>query len=88
MFTEAPVLRKLERIMQQIPNFAPRGYGVMALCEHENTGRGKNIRCKLERCVCIRRSQSKPAQLHREKSLWKPCRQSHIHRFRGDWNNI
>ena len=54
MFTEAPVLRELERIMQQIPDFAPRGYGVMVLCEHENTGRGKNIRCKLERCVCMK----------------------------------
>lgn len=66
MFTSTPILRDLERLMQQIPNFAPRGYGVMVLCEHDysvkdcdcaycsfHTGRGKNIRCMLERCVCI-----------------------------------
>lgn len=54
MFTSTPILRDLERLMQQIPNFAPRGYGVMVLCEHDysvkdcdcahcsfHTGRGK-----------------------------------------------
>ena len=35
MFTSTPILRDLERLMQQIPNFAPRGYGVMVLCEHD-----------------------------------------------------
>lgn len=66
MFTSTLILRDLERLMQQTPNFTPRGYGAMVLCEHEytlkdcdcaycsfHTGRGKNIGCPLERCVCI-----------------------------------
>ncbi len=79
MFTSTPILRDLERLMQQIPNFAPRGYGVMVLCEHENTandcdcayclyhtGRGKNIRCMLERCVCMKERIQAGAATQRE----------------------
>lgn len=79
MFTSTPILRDLERLMQQIPNFAPRGYGVMVLCEHDysvkdcdcaycsfHTGRGKKIRCMLERCVCIKERIQAGAATQRE----------------------
>lgn len=59
--------RELERIMRQIPNFPPRGHGVVVLCEHEysakdcdcrnclyHTGRGRKIGCGLEKCICLK----------------------------------
>lgn len=66
VYTETITRRELERIMRQIPNFPPRGHGVMILCKHEysakdcdcrsclhHTGRGRNIRCGLEKCSCL-----------------------------------
>ncbi len=59
-------LRDIERMMQSIPNFQPRGHGIMSLCKYEytaedcdcsccpyHTGRGKNAGCLLERCACV-----------------------------------
>ena len=36
-FTDTPSLREVEKVMQMIPNFIPRGYGAVILCEHEFT---------------------------------------------------
>ena len=36
-FTDTPSLREVEKVMQMIPNFTPRGYGAVILCEHEFT---------------------------------------------------
>lgn len=34
-FTETPSLREIEKAMKMVPNFTPRGHGVVILCEHE-----------------------------------------------------
>lgn len=34
-FTETPSLREIEKAMKMIPNFTPRGHGVVILCKHE-----------------------------------------------------
>lgn len=67
MFTTTFSLHEMERLMQQIPHFTPRGHGVMILRKYEytekdcdgaycphHTGRGKNIGCILERCACLK----------------------------------
>lgn len=43
MFTNTSSLHELERLMTEIPNFTPRGHGVMILCKHEYTA--KNCDC-------------------------------------------
>lgn len=66
LYTETITRRELERIMRQIPNFRPRGHGVVILCEHEysakdcdcrscphHTGRGRKIGCGVEKCLCL-----------------------------------
>lgn len=66
-FFEDGSLYDLERMMRQIPNFAPRKHGVMTICRYEytaedcdcrncphHTGRGKNIRCGIEKCDCLK----------------------------------
>lgn len=58
--------RELERLMRRIPNFEPRGHGVMILSKHEYTakdcdcsmcpyhkGRKDSLQCKLPKCVCL-----------------------------------
>lgn len=60
-------LRELDQLMRSVPNFSPRGHGVAILCKFEyntkdcdckyclhHTGRGRKIRCGLDRCVCPR----------------------------------
>lgn len=64
MFTNTSSLHELERLMTEIPNFTPRGHGVMILCKHEytakncdcpyHTGREKKIACGLDRCSCLK----------------------------------
>lgn len=62
-FFEDNPLRDLERMMCSIPNFTERGYGTVTVCRHEytakdcacrncpyHTGRGRNIKCSLEKC--------------------------------------
>lgn len=34
-FTETPSLREIEKAMKMVPNFTPRGHGVVILCKHE-----------------------------------------------------
>lgn len=34
-FSETPSLREIEKTMKMIPNFTPRGHGVVILCKHE-----------------------------------------------------
>lgn len=34
-FSETPSLREIEKTMKMIPNFIPRGHGVVLLCKHE-----------------------------------------------------
>ena len=59
-------LRDIERMMRSIPNFQPRGHGVMILCRYEytaedcdcsicpyHTGKGKKAGCSLEHCACM-----------------------------------
>ena len=66
-YFESEYLRSLDWLMRQIPNFAPRGHGVMTVCRHEYTakdcdcrsclyhvGRGKNIRCGIDKCDCLK----------------------------------
>lgn len=66
-YFESEYLRSLDWLMRQIPNFAPRGHGVMTVCRHEYTakdcdcrsclyhaGRGKNIRCEIDKCDCLK----------------------------------
>lgn len=66
-YFESEYLRGLDWLMRQIPNFAPRGHGVMTVCRHEYTakdcdcrrclyhvGRGKNIRCGIDKCNCLK----------------------------------
>lgn len=66
-FSETSTLRSIEKLMLTIPNFRPRGHGVMILCKHEytakdcdcsycpyHTGRGRKIACRLERCACLK----------------------------------
>ena len=58
--------RELERLMQRIPNFEPRGHGAVILNRHEYTakdcdcsvcpyhkGRKSSLRCKLPKCICL-----------------------------------
>ena len=33
--SETPSLREIEKTMKMIPNFTPRGHGVVILCKHE-----------------------------------------------------
>ena len=67
MFTTTLSLRELERLMQGVPHFPPRGHGVFVLCRHEYskadcdcrycphfTGKGENRGCSLDWCVCIK----------------------------------
>lgn len=65
-FMEEEAMRGLERMMRGIPNFAPRGQGMVVLhgqgyhagnwdcqdCAY-HVGRGRNLRCGLERCICL-----------------------------------
>ena len=34
-FTETPSLREIEKAMKMVPNFTPRGHGVVILCKRE-----------------------------------------------------
>ena len=34
-FSETPSLREIEKTMKMIPNFTPRGHGVVIRCKHE-----------------------------------------------------
>ena len=34
-FSETPSLREIEKTMKMIPNFTPRGHGVVILCQNE-----------------------------------------------------
>ena len=63
-FMEEGSMRGLERMMRGIPNFAPRGQGVVVLRGHHaggwdgqdcayRKGRGRSLRCGLERCICL-----------------------------------
>lgn len=66
-YFENDSLHEIERMMQRIPNFLPRGQGVMIVCHHEytakdcvyqncfyHTSRGKSIRCGLGACDCLK----------------------------------
>lgn len=63
-FYESSLRRDLERLMRRIPNFAPRSSGIKVTkysaqdCGCENcsyhTGKGKNIKCGLTVCACIK----------------------------------
>ena len=66
-YVETIPLRELDQLMRSVPNFSPRGHGVAILCKFEyntkdcdckyclhHTGRGRKIRCGLDRCVCPR----------------------------------
>lgn len=65
-FMEDRTLREIERMMCGIPNFAPRGRGLVILCEHSytdkdcdcsvclyHTGGNRHIGCRLSKCVCL-----------------------------------
>lgn len=47
-FYEDDPLRDMERMMRGIPNFLPRGHGVMILCRHEYSARNRDCR----NCPC------------------------------------
>lgn len=66
-YFENDSLHEIERMMQRIPNFLPRGHGVMVVCCHEytgkdctcqncpyHTGRGKKFRCRLDIRTCLK----------------------------------
>ncbi len=66
-YFENDPLCELDKMMRRIPNFLPRGQGVMVVCCHEytandcacqncpyHTGRGKSIRCGLGACDCLK----------------------------------
>lgn len=79
LYTETITRRELELIMCQIPNFPPRGQGVVVLCEHEysaqdcdcrscphHTGRGRKIGCGVEKCICLEERIKAGAASHKE----------------------
>ncbi len=63
-FSQSYELRQLERLMTTIPNFRPRGHGVMILRRYEYTQKdcdclfcphhsSRKKGCSAERCPCI-----------------------------------
>ncbi|MBR5949595.1 MAG: hypothetical protein IKZ82_13275, partial [Clostridia bacterium] len=59
LFTETPKLRALERLMTSVPNFMPRGSGVVVMHRFEPpdpcpkrypTYCGKGVRCSTPHC--------------------------------------
>lgn len=78
-FYEDDPLCELERLMQRIPNFSPRGCGVVILSRHEydasdcncrnclcHAGRGRKMECTLERDVCLKERIEAGATSYRE----------------------
>lgn len=78
-FTETTALHEMERIMREIPNFRPRGHGVIVLRQFEYTAddcdcrfcphhicSGKRIKCGLENCPCLRERIVAGAAQHKE----------------------
>lgn len=78
-FCEDTPLQDIERLMRRIPNFSPRGHGIVIVCSHEYsasdcdcricsyyTGRGKKTGCSLERCTCMKERIESGAALKRE----------------------
>lgn len=78
-FCEDASLQEIERLMRRIPNFSPRGHGIVIVCSHEysasdcdcricsyHTGRGKKTGCSLERCACMKERIESGAASQRE----------------------
>ncbi len=78
-FLEDDPLGEMERLMQRIPNYLPRGHGVIVLTKHgysdkdcdcrnchHYTGRGRKDGCALERCICLQDRIRAGAATYRE----------------------
>lgn len=76
IFSDTPYERSLERMMTAIPNFAPRGHGVMVVYEIRSTVSDCDCRlcvywqkkkgCGAARCSCIKERITAGAASHRE----------------------
>lgn len=77
--TESIPLWELNRLMKSVPNFSPRGHGVMIFCKHEysakdcdckyclyHIGKGRKLRCGLDKCACLKERITVGAASYRE----------------------